>query len=279
MDCEGFGDEETYLAKKLVSLLNELRRAETKVGASIAQSDYREAANAARDAQTTAVDALEAVLEVARWTPERPLKNIPVELIRQAEARLDFPEDTFARFFDVNSEMSRHRTYQLVSVLQQLLNRIRAQEIADEIHEVPTWLPKLVKVIGVVAVGTLIGAPLAALAVKESAIKELIKAGIGLTIAALTEWFVGPAVDSIFDGYDSSGPSVPSRPRPDPSSSDPSFPPHKTPKHDPTPPDVSDIFDIINREAPSSNLFDQDTNERPDDPDEPKRDGPSFGNI
>jgi hypothetical protein len=59
------------------------------------------------------------------------------------------------------------------------------QEVADEIRSMPPWLTKWVKIVSAVAVGTLIAAPLAALAalaVSESVAAEMIKAGIVLAI-------------------------------------------------------------------------------------------------
>lgn len=283
MNSREFGDEEPYLAQKLEDLLSELREAEEKVGDSIAQGNYRGAAEAAQDAKKAAVGALEAVLDVVKRRPARPLKNLSDELlgeIAQAEARLGITPGTFTQFFDVNSGMSPQRIYRLTDVLQQVLNKIREQEIAGEIHEVPKWLPKLVTVVGVVTIGALVAAPLAALAVKESVVKELVKASIILSIAAVAEWFLGPAVDSMFENRAPSAPSTPSPSRPDPPSPEPSPPSAKSPERDPDPPDLSDLFETDGTlssdllgfvgEDPPPDPF----KKRPNDPDGPKLGGP-----
>jgi len=65
---------------------------------------------------------------------------------------------------------------------------------------VPTWLPKFITIASAIVVGTFIGAPLAALAVNESVLTEVAKAGIVLTVGA-----VGAVLtDEILDELDSS---------------------------------------------------------------------------
>jgi hypothetical protein len=184
----------------LAGRLSELREAETEVGELIAREDYRGAATAARTARAKAEEILDFALEIARRPSAGPVKEFPVDVIRQAETRLGVAEGTFSWFFDPNPETPRRPRNNPVRTLEGIRDGIRAQKIADEIHEVPTWLPKFITIASAIVVGTFIGAPLAALAVNESVLTEVAKAGIVLTVGA-----VGAVLtDEILDELDSS---------------------------------------------------------------------------
>jgi hypothetical protein len=187
-----------HVASKLEKRLHKLREAETSVGEAIARENYRRAAKSARDAHKIAIDVLESALQVARQTPTVPAAHLPIDVIRKAEERLGVEDGTFAGVFKTDVEIAKLLTHNAADDLERVLDSLRDQKIPAKIYDVPEWVPRLTRIISAVAVGTLVAAPLSALAVRESVFSEVIKALVAGSVVAFSEFYVGPKIDSKF---------------------------------------------------------------------------------
>jgi hypothetical protein len=178
----------------LARVLRDLREAEKKVSEAIERTNYREAAAAASTAKQKAEEALDAAVAVIERTPKGLINKIPVDLLRAAEDRLGIKIGTFSKFFDNESpRMPSGPNDDPIEVLGAVRDWIHAQTVAEEVRSVPTWLKKAADVVfdiaAAVIVGAFVAAPLSALAVNESIINEITKAGIVLTITlAWDDW-------------------------------------------------------------------------------------------
>ncbi|ONI92253.1 hypothetical protein ALI22I_04645 [Saccharothrix sp. ALI-22-I] len=184
--------------------------------------------------------------------PVAERSRFSVNAIRQAEQFLEIEPDTFASFFAVDIEPDNRERKK---ALRELLVEVR-----DSIQDAPVdamsptrplfWVPAVLRIGSAVLVATVVGAPLAALAVGESVVVEVTKAGITVTACAIAAELTNRVLERWLT------PPGPAEPIASYNSHD-----HPRPPHEPNDDGVHDLNsrtpDELVTEGPASPAFDE----------------------
>jgi hypothetical protein len=230
-------------AARLGDKLYSLRSLDSAIHEAITREDYNAARQFAGIAREHALAALEAALECVALPPgER--RRFSADAIQHAEQLLGLAPGTFSSFFAVNlTPAPRERKKALEELLVEVRNDIRNTTVNEAIRRAPSWLPAVIRIGSAVLVAAAVGAPLAALAVGESIVTEIVKTGIAVTACTIAAEVTNHRVERWLKPSDPSGPMTSTRPphrvRPSPGPTrDVAREPGAT--RDPTPPDPAE---------------------------------------
>lgn len=185
----------TDLEATLANKLGSLRNLEIAIGDTIAARNDTAARQLNRIARQHALEALEAALACAARPPAARTR-FAAEDIRHAEQRLGIAPGTFASFFAVNlGHDGPARRTALGDLLVEVRDDLAAAPAQEPLREPPSWLPAVIRIGSAVLVGAAVGAPLAALAVGEPVVVEIVKAGIAVTACAIAGEVTNLAVE------------------------------------------------------------------------------------
>ena len=250
MDTTGFGPGRRLPApaEDLDNKLRSLRNLETAIRDAIVSDNLDAAGQFARIAREHAVAALESALHCVDLPPA---DRFPADGIRHAEQLLAIPPGTFSDVFAVNFDR-RGKQKALAELLVEIRDNLPKPPADAPVRTVPSWLPAIIRVGSAVLVAAAIGAPLAALAVGEPVVREIVKAGIAVTACAIVAEVTNRVLERWLD-----------RPAPvrEPAA-EPAVPP------DPAEPALPDLFEDAVEEA-FDDVVDEPVEDVVDEPAEP----------
>jgi hypothetical protein len=196
-------------AKSLDNKLHSLHSLDIAIHEAIAKGHYDTAQQFHRIAREHALAALEAALECVALPPDGR-RRFSADAIQHAEQLLKITPGTFSSFFAVNLESDeREKRKALKELLVEVRNDIRDTPVDKAPRTAPAWLPAILRIGSAVLVAAAVGAPLAALAVGESVVVEIVKAGIAVTACAFATEVTNHALERWLQP---SGPAEPMTP-------------------------------------------------------------------
>lgn len=197
-------DEEQLepLPVEVVALQNKLHSLESldvAIHNELAGGNEAAARQLAQIARQHALAALQAALECVALPLSERARFSP-DAVRHAERLLNIQSGTFSSSFAVNfRDNPEKKKKKKKKALADLLVEVRddlANAPADKpLRETLSWLPAIIRISSAVLVGAAVGAPLAALAVGEPVVTEIVKAGIAVTACALAAEVTNHALD------------------------------------------------------------------------------------
>jgi hypothetical protein len=182
-------------ARLLKDALHSLRELDGAISRHISEGDQAAVRQFVGIARTQALTVLELALARAALPPNSR-SRFSRDGVAHAEQLLGIKPGTFTSFFLVNLDAGAERKKKaLTELLTQVRDRIDSTPVDADLRTPPSWLPMVLRIGSAVLVGTFVGAPLAALAVGESVVKEIVKAGIAVTVAAIAVDVTNPALE------------------------------------------------------------------------------------